>query len=142
MKTSTLTIALLKLVLIFHRVQSEDFKSSHINYLKRDTVVRNYDNITRIEEILELFSVDVIGSQWTKIHDKLSTVCAQNMMEYLSGLERKEIWAIKSKLFERLPARYLWLIVNETTAKRNWKRTAIPDLYGNFTFHSSQVEVE
>lgn len=106
MKSSKLTIALLKLVLIFHVVksESEDFKSSHVKHLKRDTVVRNYDNITRIEDVLELFSIDVIGSQWMKIHDKLSFVCAQNMMEYLSGLERKEIWAIKSKLFELLSA--------------------------------------
>lgn len=103
MKILPLTITALSLALFLNGVQSQsDIKpdtTSRIN-LSKDSLVRNYENLTRIEEILELFSVDVIGSQWTNIHKRLSTVCARNMMEYLSGLEQKEIWAIKSKLFK------------------------------------------
>ena len=95
MKIITITITI---VLALHCVQTESQNDPRINILKKDSVVHNYENITRIEEILELFSVGVIGSQWTKIYKRLSTVCAENMMQYLNGLEQKEIWAIKSKL--------------------------------------------
>lgn len=104
MKTLTLTAAALSLALLFNCVQSQSEDLQHDSTsridLSSDELVRNYENLTRIEDILELFSVDVIGSQWTKIHKRLSTVCARNMVEYLSGLEQKEIWAIKSELFE------------------------------------------
>lgn len=94
-----LTIAI-TICLALHCVESQspnNNSSSRINHLKT-LDVHNYENITRIEEILDLFSVRVIGSQWTNIYNKLSTVCAENMMKYLNGLEQKEIWAIKSKL--------------------------------------------
>lgn len=101
---------MLKLILIVHIVKSQSQLNTK-NYtldstirtdlLNQDPVVRNYENLTSIGSILDLFSVDVIGSQWTNIHQRLSSACAQNMMEYLSGLERKKIWAIKSKLQSR-----------------------------------------
>lgn len=62
-----------------------------------DALIRNYDNVTNIDHILNLFSVGVIGSQWRPLHKQLSPACAHNMMEYLGGLEEKEIWALKSK---------------------------------------------
>jgi hypothetical protein len=107
-KNLILTIVVLKLILIVNCVQSQSNvdglkyeSSTRTNYLKNDLVVRNYNNLTRIEDILELFSVGVIGSQWKEIHDKIrNEICAKDMMEYLSGLEEKKIWAIKSKLFE------------------------------------------
>lgn len=104
MRILTLTLTVLGLALYFDCVQSQleditDHSTSRID-LSKEPLIRNYENLTRIEEILELFSVDVIGSHWTQIHKRLSTVCARNMMEYLSGLEQKEIWAIKSKLFK------------------------------------------
>lgn len=84
----------LKLVLIVC-VQSQSSESP--KYDSSSSAVRNYDNLTRIEDILELFSVDVIGSQWKTIYSRLSHDCANDMVAYLSGLEKKEIWAIKSK---------------------------------------------
>jgi hypothetical protein len=61
-------------------------------------VVENYDNLTRIEEILELFSVSIIGKQWKEIHGKIHNQrCAHDMTKYLEGLAKKKIWAIKSK---------------------------------------------
>lgn len=90
-----LLILILSLIVQYVHSQSNPFEHSRTSLSLTDTVVRNYVNLTSIGEILELFSVEVIGSQWTNIHSRLSTVCAQNMMEYLGGLERKEIWAIK-----------------------------------------------
>lgn len=70
-------------------------------YDSSSSAVRNYENLTRIEDVLELFSVDVIGSQWKTIYSRLSHHCANDMVAYLSGLEKKEIWAIKSKFSSR-----------------------------------------
>jgi hypothetical protein len=61
--------------------------------------VRNFENLTRIEEILNLFSIEEIGRQWVKLNDKLNPICAYNMLEYLSGLEKRKIWAVKSEYF-------------------------------------------
>lgn len=104
MKTASLTVIVLVITVFAQSVQSQfgpkSFKqeaSTRTNSLINEYLVRNYENLTSIGDILELFSVDVIGSQWTTIHKRLTPACAQNMMEYLSGLERKEVWAIKSK---------------------------------------------
>lgn len=102
MKNSILTFVVVELLLITHHARSQSSNtfdaSTRTNLLKKDLELRNYANLTSIGDILELFSVDVIGSQWLTIQPRLSTICARNMMEYLSGLEKKEIWAIKSKL--------------------------------------------
>lgn len=130
MKSSTFTIVVLSLALLINGVHSQSdgikYDSESPVRLNRDPLIRNYENLTRIEEILELFSVEVIGSQWTKIHQKLSTVCARNMMEYLSGLEQKEIWAIKSKLLKCWSA-------DAYETKREWKR----DSYSRFVWKVS-----
>lgn len=105
MKTVKLSITLLAIT-VFARIthsQSNPKSSKYeaaarTNSLVNDHLVHNYENLTSISEILELFSVDVIGSQWTNIHKRLTTACAHNMMEYLNGLEKKEVWAIKSEL--------------------------------------------
>lgn len=104
MKTVKLSITLLVITVarIAHSQSnsksSKNEAASRTNSLVNDHLVHNYDNLTSISEILELFSVDVIGSQWTNIHKRLTTACAHNMMEYLNGLEKKEVWAIKSEL--------------------------------------------
>lgn len=105
MKTASLCVIVLVITVFAQSAQSQfspkSFKqeaSTRTNALISEYLVRNYENLTSIGDILELFSVDVIGSQWTTIHKRLTTTCAQNMMEYLSGLERKEVWAIKSEL--------------------------------------------
>ncbi|CRL04481.1 CLUMA_CG017562, isoform A [Clunio marinus] len=62
---------------------------------RKDDLIHNYANLTSIKSVLDLFSIDVIGSKWMQIHDKLSTVCSRHMIEYLNGLDKKEIWALK-----------------------------------------------
>lgn len=92
MKNSMLAIVLFQLVIV-SQISSQSVKEER----NLDALIRNYDNLTNIDHILNLFSVGVIGAQWQKLHNKLRPECAHNMMEYLSGLEQKEIWAIKSK---------------------------------------------
>lgn len=101
----------LKLVLI-GCVQSQSSESP--KYDSSSSAVRNYDNLTRIEDVLELFSMDVIGSQWKSIYSRLSHHCANDMVAYLSGLEKKEIWAIKSKFSSRFCNRLLTERLNES----------------------------
>lgn len=120
MKTASLCVIVLVITVFAQSTQSQisqkSFKqeaATRTNSLISEYPVRNYENLTSIGDILELFSVDVIGSQWTTIHKRLTAACAQNMMEYLSGLERKEVWAIKSKLC-------LSAVVLQT--EREWKR--------------------
>lgn len=120
MKTASLCVIVLVITVFAQSAQSQisqkSFKqeaATRTNSLISEYLVRNYENLTSIGDILELFSVDVIGSQWTTIHKRLTTACAQNMMEYLGGLERKEVWAIKSKLC-------LSAVVLQT--EREWKR--------------------
>lgn len=134
MKTASLCVIVLVITVFAQSAQSQfspkSFKqeaSTRTNALISEYLVRNYENLTSIGDILELFSVDVIGSQWTTIHKRLTTTCAQNMMEYLSGLERKEVWAIKSELC-------LSAVVLQTV--REWKRNV--KRYRNFTFSSCQ----
>lgn len=104
MKNLVFKFFLLEIVLIVSNVvsQSNNFDSNSkfiSNSLRSndESMVRNYDNLTSIEDILELFSINVIGSRWKAVHNKVNPICAQHMMEYLNGLERKKIWAIKSK---------------------------------------------
>ena len=60
-------------------------------------VVKNFQNLTRIEDLLDLFSIEEIGAQWTRLHDKLSPACSVDMLQYLSGLEQRKLWALKSE---------------------------------------------
>lgn len=93
MRNSLLAIIAIQLVVV-----SQSSSQSAKEERNLDALIRNYDNVTNIDHILNLFSVGVIGSQWRELHKKLSSPCTHDMMEYLSGLEQKEIWAIKSKL--------------------------------------------
>lgn len=83
------------IVLIFHRVQSQLLYNETS---ARMTSIQNYENLTRMEDILELFSVDIIGAQWENIYEKIhNKQCAKDMTEYLNGLSKRKIWAMKSK---------------------------------------------
>lgn len=61
------------------------------------TIVKNFQNLTRIEDLLDLFSIDEIGTQWTRLYDKLSPACSVDMSHYLTGLEQRKLWALKSE---------------------------------------------
>lgn len=87
--------AFLKLALVVACVRSQSLANP--KFSSADSPVRNFDNLTRIEDILDLISLQVIGSQWKHIHSRLNANCAHDMTAYLSGFEEKEMWAIKSK---------------------------------------------
>lgn len=105
MKNIVCNLFILKLILINNNVQAQQPNLSIQNSLnhvdssniKNKDLVRNFYNLTRIEDLLDLFNMNEIGAQWKQIHDKVNPICAQNMMEYLSGLEKRTIWAIKSE---------------------------------------------
>lgn len=95
-KKSISFCVVIHIILIFHRVQSQLLYNETS---ARMTSVQNYENLTRIEDILELFSVDIIGAQWENIYEKIhDKQCAKDMTEYLNGLSNRKIWAMKSKL--------------------------------------------
>jgi hypothetical protein len=87
---------ILKLVLNINIVQTQS-ASENLPRTNFSNTVRNYDNLTRIESILDLFSIHEIGARWVKVYSNLSVECGNDMMAYLNGLENHEIWAIKSK---------------------------------------------
>jgi hypothetical protein len=97
MKKNMISLSVvLNLILILKCVDSQSNESSTRTNL-RDSI-QNYDNLTRIEEILELFSVNIIGKQWKELYPKIQDErCANDMTKYLNGLSTKQIWAIKSK---------------------------------------------
>lgn len=128
------TIVVFKLILIVSCVQAQ----TSVDELKYEssTVVRNFNNLTRIEEILELFSVDVIGSQWKLIHGKIQNeLCAKNMIEYLEGLQNKKVWAIKSKLLK-------WSAVAKRLLKRASRQTFHLILRRKFHFYFESEKEE
>lgn len=59
--------------------------------------VRDYANITRVENLLNIFNIEYVGRNWMTVNEKISKKCAHNMMQYLDGLQDKKTWAMKSK---------------------------------------------
>lgn len=60
-------------------------------------VAHNYGNISSIREILEIFSIEYVGSEWMNLHNLMSRSCSDDMTKYLNGLSQKKVWSIKSK---------------------------------------------
>lgn len=60
-------------------------------------VVRNFNDIKLIDDLLDIFNLAQLGSQWSTVREKLSTICARDMTEYFYGLEKGKLWALKSK---------------------------------------------
>lgn len=89
LKKVLLTLFLISCV----KSQNHDDSSNHtqINF------IRDYSNLTKIENILNVFNIEIIGRNWITISDKINRKCAFNMMQYLDGLQVKKTWAIKSK---------------------------------------------
>jgi hypothetical protein len=85
------------IAIIFALVISAHAKSENVRNLKHE--VRNYANLTRLEDILNLFNIDKIGSSWKELNTHVNRECSRDMTEYLNGLEEKKIWALKSKSF-------------------------------------------
>lgn len=66
--------------------------------IEKNNLIENFENITRIEQILTVFDLNQIAAKWTSVHKTLNQKCRNEMMEYLEGVRNRKIWAMKSKL--------------------------------------------
>jgi hypothetical protein len=90
----------MKVITIFLAVlaSSAHAKSENIRNNKEENfVVRNYANITRLGDILNLFDINKVGASWKEVNLLVNRNCARDMSQYLDGLEEKRIWALKSE---------------------------------------------
>lgn len=86
------------IALIVALIASAHAKSENVRNFKHDeSLVRNYANITRLEDILNLFNLNKIGASWKELSMQVSRECSHDMARYLDGLEERKIWALKSK---------------------------------------------
>lgn len=88
----------MKLILVINVLLINSFVSNAQrteNQLTTD--IHNYGNISSIREILEIFSIEYIGSEWININKLMSQQCSNDMTKYLNGLSQKKVWSIKSK---------------------------------------------
>ncbi|KAG5682060.1 hypothetical protein PVAND_011445 [Polypedilum vanderplanki] len=87
-------IVLLSLVLLLGTCANCQSTDTSINRLESEKTV-NYENITRIEEILTVFNLDLVASEWLIVKDRIGKQCRHEMLEYLNGLKERKIWALK-----------------------------------------------
>jgi len=78
-------------------VKSQSYANNENSIHTQISLIRDYSNLTRIENILNVFNVEIIGRNWIIINEKINRKCAFNMMQFLDGLQVKKTWAIKSK---------------------------------------------
>lgn len=64
-----------------------------------DLTVTNIDltNTLRLKDMLNVFDLNVIASQWINIRSKFSANCSQDIIKYLQGLRQSTMWSVKSK---------------------------------------------
>lgn len=61
------------------------------------TTSKNFNDIKLINDMLDVFNIAHLGAQWSNVQGKLSKKCASDMTEYFVGLEKRKLWALKSK---------------------------------------------
>lgn len=61
------------------------------------TSTRNFNDIRLINDMLDLFNIAHLGAQWSSVQGKLTKKCADDMTKYFYGLEKRKLWALKSK---------------------------------------------
>lgn len=66
--------------------------------LSRESIPENFTNIVRLEDVLVIFDLDGIATNWPTIRHELRSSCQHDMNEYFRGLQQHKMWAIKSKL--------------------------------------------
>lgn len=68
------------------------------NTSSSENVIKDFDKLILISDILDLFNLGSVGRQWIQLSQKLTPGCQKDMTQYLYGLEKRKLWAIKSKL--------------------------------------------
>lgn len=59
---------------------------------------KNYTNLIRINELLDVFNIQNVGASWSIIRGLLGNNCSRDMIDYFQGLQDGDVWAIKSML--------------------------------------------
>lgn len=58
----------------------------------------NLTNVLRLENVLEVFNIRDVAKLWEQhATDQFTTECANDMHDYLHGLQQRQLWATKSK---------------------------------------------
>lgn len=73
------------------------------------TTMKNIDltNTLRLKDMLNVFDLNLIASQWINIKSDFSANCSQDIYKYLQGLSNGTLWSVKSKFFFSI---YLYLL--------------------------------
>lgn len=81
-------------------LQSVQLIANHPQHqlLSRESTADNFTNIVRLEDVLVIFDLNEIATNWPKIRHDLRSTCQHDMNEYFRGLQQHKMWAIKSKL--------------------------------------------
>lgn len=80
-------------------LQSVPLIANHAQHqlLARDTAAENFTDIVRLEDVLVIFDLKEIATNWSTIRHELRSNCQHDMTEYLRGLQQHKMWAIKSE---------------------------------------------
>lgn len=112
-KVATKPIKMCKLVLLMQilltitptLITSNEQTSTTINQLAQSAnvsssvlPVKDFNNLILISDLLDVFNLGSVGRQWSQLSQRMTPSCRKDMTDYLYGLEKKKLWAIKSKL--------------------------------------------
>lgn len=76
---------------------SVELNTLHSNSGDTLNLHHNFTNLIRISNILDVFNIERIGTEWDAVSREISANCSTDMIEYLQGLQTSKIWAVKSK---------------------------------------------
>lgn len=70
-------------------------KSLHVpsNYQE----VNNFTNLVRLADILDIFNIADVAREWNAHEHQFNMNCSKHMKEYFNGLQRGNLWAVKSE---------------------------------------------
>ncbi|XP_055644145.1 O-acyltransferase like protein-like [Toxorhynchites rutilus septentrionalis] len=57
--------------------------------------VVSYDNLVVLDEILDIFNIRNVASNWSNIYKSITANCSNDMAQYFRGLQNSKFWAMK-----------------------------------------------
>lgn len=70
-------------------------KSIHLPSVHQEH--HNFTNLLRLSNVLNVFSIEELANVWIRHEHEFSANCSRNMREYFHGLQRGNLWAVKSE---------------------------------------------
>lgn len=64
----------------------------------------NFTNLQRISNVLNVFSISELAHVWNQHEHEFNANCSRNMREYFHGLQKGNLWAVKSEYIYSLYA--------------------------------------